>query len=290
MTKPQTVRKRSYKDFNIGNFLTQIYNCGINEKVVAENDIEEAAKVFHEIFSEVLDFHAPMKIFQMRKNYSPEISSETKLLISERNALQQEATATNSKVLLEEFKKKANKVKKALLIDKKEYYEKSLDDEVTVSTAWKTARKLLNIDKNLAPTNIIVEDELTSNPEKIANKFNEYFQQKVRILRENTSSPEPSVDPVQRLQKWIQKKSDIPFFKLKKINIVTVRKILKRMKGKRSHGVDLIDSYSIKLAGPLIEDALLNLINLSISQFKFAPNWKSQLFFPIQSDAGQLAP
>ena len=100
VTKPQTVRKRSYKDFNIGNFLTQIYNSSINEKVVAENDIEEAAKVFHEIFSEVLDFHAPMKIFQMRKNYSPEISSETKLLISERNALQQEATATNSKVLL----------------------------------------------------------------------------------------------------------------------------------------------------------------------------------------------
>ena len=53
------------------------------------------------------------------------------------------------------------------------------------------------------------------------------------------------------------------------------------MKGKRSHGVDLIDSFSIKLAGPLIEDALLHLINLSITQFKFAPNWKPQLIFPL---------
>ena len=43
----------------------------------------------------------------------------------------------------------------------------------------------------------------------------------------------------------------------------------------------MIDSYSIKLAGPLIEDTLLHLINLSISQFKFAPNWKPQLIFPL---------
>ena len=44
----------------------------------------------------------------------------------------------------------------------------------------------------------------------------------------------------------------------------TLRKAIKRMKGKRSCGVDLIDSYSLKLAAPLIEDALLHLINLSI--------------------------
>ena len=275
VTKPQTVRKRSYKHFSVGNFLTDIYNSGINERVIAENDIEEAAKVFQDIFSEVLDFHAPMKIFQMRKNYSPEISAETKLLINERNILQQEATATGSNLLLKQFKEKSKEVKKAQLDDKRNYLEKNLDDEVTVSTAWKTARRFLNIEKNLAPTNIITEEGPSTNPEKIASKFNELFRQKVKLLREKTSSNSPTIHPVQRLQKWIQKKGEIPLFKLKKINLVTLRKILKRMKGKRSHGVDLIDSFSIKLAGPLIEDALLHLINLSITEFKFAPNWKS---------------
>ena len=75
VTKPQTVKKRSYTNFNAANFLTDIYNSDINRKVKAENDIEEAAKAFKDIFSEVLDFHAPIKIFQMRKNYSPEISA-----------------------------------------------------------------------------------------------------------------------------------------------------------------------------------------------------------------------
>ena len=52
------------------------------------------------------------------------------------------------------------------------------------------------------------------------------------------------------------------------------------MKGKRSCGVDTIDSYSLKLAAPLIEEALLHLINLSIEKYTFARNWKPQLLMP----------
>ena len=92
---------------------------------------------------------------------------------------------------------------------------------------------------------------MISNPVKIANIFNDFFLNKVKLLREKAAS-EPSVDPVERLEDWVNQRSDLPVFKLKKINLPTLRKILKRMKGKRSHGVDNIDSYSLKLAGPLI--------------------------------------
>ena len=46
------------------------------------------------------------------------------------------------------------------------------------------------------------------------------------------------------------------------------------MKGKKVHGVHNIDSYSIKIGGPLMEEALLQLVNKSIEQRKFAKNWK----------------
>ena len=45
-------------------------------------------------------------------------------------------------------------------------------------------------------------------------------------------------------------------FKIKKIDT----EALKGMKGKKVHGVDNIDSYSIKIAGPLMEEALLQLV------------------------------
>ena len=56
---------------------------------------------------------------------------------------------------------------------------------------------------------------------------------------------------------------------------------MSRMKGKRLHGVDWIDAYSLKIASPLIKDSLFHLVNLSIRQGKFSRNWKPQLIHPF---------
>ena len=52
------------------------------------------------------------------------------------------------------------------------------------------------------------------------------------------------------------------------------------MKGNRSSGIDQIDSFSLKLAAPLIENVLLHLINLAITEKSFANCWKTQLIHP----------
>ena len=169
---------------------------------------------------------------------------------------------------------------KAVKKDNKEYYEKNMDGDTTVTNAWKTAKNMLGINKNLSPTTINQNGDSINSPVKIANIFNQFFIDKVQNLHRKTDS-EPSVNPVQRLKNWLQPRGELPVFHLKTVDIKTVRKILKRMKGKRSHGIDSIDSYSIKLAGPLIEDSLLHLINLSIKNSKFSGQWKPQLIFPL---------
>ena len=82
--KPQTVMKRSYKNFNAGMFLQDIQNSDINKKVTEANNVEDAAKIFQDVFGEVLDRHAPVKVFQTRKNYVPYLSEEVKQLMKER--------------------------------------------------------------------------------------------------------------------------------------------------------------------------------------------------------------
>ena len=62
------------------------------------------------------------------------------------------------------------------------------------------------------------------------------------------------------------------------------------MKGKRSHGINNIDSFSLKLAGPLMEDALEHLINLSIKKQIFASRWKPQLINPLHKKDDMLDP
>lgn len=52
---------------------------------------------------------------------------------------------------------------------------------------------------------------------------------------------------------------------------------MKKIKSKKGHGFDYMDSYSLKLAFPHIEDVLLHLVNLSIKNGEYASIWKIQL-------------
>ena len=153
-TKPQTIKKRNYKNFMIGNFLTDVYNSGINEEIRSLDNLDEAATKFQEKFGSILDHHAPVKVFQIRKHYVPYISEETKLLMEERDALKEEATEHVDKVLLDEFKAKRNKIKENAKEDQVVYNEKEFDDTKSSSNVWKSAYKFLGQTSNKAPTQL----------------------------------------------------------------------------------------------------------------------------------------
>ena len=120
-----------------------------------------------------------------------------------------------------------------------------------------------------------------TNPQTLAQTFNNFFKQKVDILRQKTNQP-AVVPPTQRLREWLSKRSSPPpMFQIKEINKIQLRKILNKIKLKRTMGTDWIDSASLKTAAPLIEESLLHLINLSIRKSRFSDRWKPQLIFPL---------
>ena len=281
VTQPQVVRKRVCKAFSIDGFLTDIFHSNINNSVTSHATIEGAAMAFRNEFRAILDHHAPIKTIQIRNNYCPFLSQETKVLISERNTLQEEASKSGDVVLAEEFKTKAKEIKKIVNHEKDMGMMKDLGEKDNVHVAWAAARRILGIKKNLSPTALQDEQgDLTTNPTKMATLLNSYFTQKVKKLREKTNSP-PTIDPVKRLQQWLDRRPEPPPpFKIKKITRTKLRTLIKKMKGGTSCGVDKIDSYSLKLAAPLIEDALLHLVNLSILTSSFPKLWKHQLIFP----------
>ena len=53
--------------------------------VYIAKDVDVAVKNFTDIFSQVLDFHAPWIKFQQRNNYIPWLSEKTKELIKQRD-------------------------------------------------------------------------------------------------------------------------------------------------------------------------------------------------------------
>ena len=289
LSKPNTIKKRNYKNFDVENFLIDIYNSELNAEILACNNIEDAAKKFENIFSTILNRYAPIKLYQCRSHYVPFISPDTQLLMKERDTLKEEATSTGCKNLLAEYKKKRNQVKARVVSDKTEYYKNKFHDQsLNIQKVWKTVYNILGKVDNKAPKQLRQGDRIINNPRLMAEILNKKFKDKVSILR-NQTNDQPIVNPVNRLKKWLsQRESVLPKFTLKPITLSQLREVLRKIKFSRSHGIDFVDAFSIKLAGPLIEDALLHIINLSIKSGVFASSWKTQLVLPLHKKNDRL--
>ena len=279
--RPQTVMKRSYKNFDAGQFLQEIFESDINKTVIAQANIEEAVKIFQTIFSEILNKHAPIKIFQTRKNYLPYLSDEMKRIMVERDALKEEATKTGDPILMDEYRQLRNWIKDNISKEKTAYYHNKFNDEqINTRKAWNIVNNMLGQTKSKSPSKIKVNDRFITNPKGLAEAFNFIFQEKIKKLRQNTDGHIAKLNPKARLQLWLQNKN-VSKFSLQPIDILTLRSIMKKIKPSRSHGSDFIDSSSLKLAFPLVEDAVLHNVNLSIISSKFSDLWKTQLVLPL---------
>ena len=159
------------------------------------------------------------------------MSDEAKLLMEERDTLNEEATSTKDSVLLNEFKKKRNEAKVKVEVDKKAYYEKEFDESKSSNNVWKSAYKILGQDSNKSPTQISVEGDIINSPEKMANCFNEVFFKKVNKIREKTKEHQVKIDPIQRLKSWLlQRPSPLPKFEIKPLTKIHFRKVINKHK------------------------------------------------------------
>ena len=109
------VMKRNYKK--------DVYDSNINQEVTASINIEDAVFKFVNKFREILDNHAPIKVFQMRRNYTPYLSEKTKEMIKWRNSWKEVAVKKGFKSA-EKFAKELGKdIKKAAVEDKRMYFK-----------------------------------------------------------------------------------------------------------------------------------------------------------------------
>ena len=280
-TQPKTIKKRNYKNFSASNFLNEVNDHvqnGSFDRVSNINNIEEASALFSGIFGSILNKHAPLKVFQIRNNYVPWISEETKQMQAARDALKEEAIEENCNEKHEAFKRLRNKITAKLEKDQIEHYKnKFYQENPSTAALWNNANDYLNTSKRSfsnTPNIISYNNKIHTKPRDIANAINDAFLNKVQDLRAKVDG-NVEIDPKERLQKFLDKREeDISEFEIKKITKQKLRKLLKKRKGNRSCGIDYIDGYSIKLAAPLIEDILLHLVNLSFDNATYPSLWK----------------
>ena len=280
-SQPKTIKKRNYKNFKAEDFLNDVSEHVANgsfDRILHNQDINEASAIFSGMFGTILNKHAPLKVFQVRNNYVPWISPETKKMIEVRDELQKEALEENCAVKYQAYKRLRNKINSRLPTDEINHYKtKFYQEDPSISTTWRNVNDYLNTSKksyNNTPSMIKHNGQTHTSPRDIANAINDTFLDKVKDLCEQVNDT-PDVDPRERLNNFLQKREEeITEFNLKKISKLDLRKLLKKRKGNRSSGIDYVDGYSIKLASPLIEDILIHLVNLTIEESEYPKLWK----------------
>jgi hypothetical protein len=170
IVRPAVIKKRSYKYFKKDDFLQDVNSTDFS-KVLEENDADVASEHFSKIFGSILDDHAPMKIFQTRKNYAPWLSDAMKEEIKERNSLKDESAKSDDPEVLRKYKLLRNSIKARLPAEELNYYSsKFRQEDITIKEVWSTAYEILDQNKDLSPKQLYVGDERISSPQKLSKQ------------------------------------------------------------------------------------------------------------------------
>ena len=109
ISHPKIVKKRSYKEFNLAQFLTKIRAISWLDIYLSE-DLETATDLFTKRITEILDEMAPIKTYQTRKQYAPWLSADIKKEMKARDEAQRVAQESRISEDWKKFKKLRNAV------------------------------------------------------------------------------------------------------------------------------------------------------------------------------------
>ena len=230
------IRKRCYKDFDETEFREKISQISWLELYLC-ND-EEAVQILTSNLNRVLDQLAPVKTVQMRSKYAPWLSSETKVIMKERDAAQVQASDSNHPDDWRLFRNLRNHVTRRMRNEKASWERQRLDHSQNSSTnLWKNIKGWLNWKASGPPTQLYFEGSLINTPKGMATTMNRFFITKVNKLRQGIAAS--NADPLEMLRQTMSRRTCS--FNLRPAHPDEILKKITNLKNSKSTGLDYIE-------------------------------------------------
>ena len=154
--------------------------------------------------------------------------------------------------------------------EKKEWQKQKLEGFGKDSqTAWKNLKNWMGWSASSSPTKLMDKGILVSKPRILAKIMNEFFINKVKLLR--SKIPESLGNPISLVEKIMENRNCS--FKLRCVHPDEVLDIISNLKPTQSCGIDNIDSKVIKIAKYELTPVVTHIINLSIQSSMFPQRW-----------------
>ena len=281
--KPKTITKRDFSNFIQDDFLEDI-RLAPWEHIYTVNDenLNDKATIFENVFSTVLNSHAPFKTFTVRHPKSPWLTDSIKKLMNQRDKL---------KNCFNSIKRKLD----AALDGTHEYYTLKTDLN-TAEVNFKTLRNKVNMlvrDAKIKTFNTEVNEKLEfarqyHNALKRHNVVDSKFsgggcKLDPNVLNEGftaNNNAKVNDERVNEEIKRILQNPKHPSFKFKSVSVADVTKVVKSIKS-NACGVDDISAYYLKLSIESIAPFVTDIINSSFKHRCFPDRWKHAIIKPI---------
>ena len=164
-----------------------------------------AANLLSEKLNNILNEMAPVKTIQIRKQYAPWLTKDTKLLLSERNNAQKYAAQTGDADDWRLYKILRNSATSTMRSEKKAWEKKRLDHIENNSTnIWRNIKTWINWKVSGPPTQLFQNGETIRSPAGLADTMNSFFVQKVQRL--SGGIPDSHQDRLQNMREIIRER------------------------------------------------------------------------------------
>lgn len=278
---PKVLYKRSYRRFCENAFIRDIENVEWNQ-VLALNGVEEALKLFNELFLCVADRHVPLRKFTVGSSKASWIDDELRACMRERDQLKKAAIDLKGTEKWQMYCIMRNKVTKLNRKKKRAYYQNLIQERKNDGNKlWRTLNEIMGRGCSNSPSFIEVNGSFLTNAKDIANHFNDHFADKVDKLRKDMGSPRGSGGMSHKIITNIIMKNKQCVFKFQPIEIDKVEKLLDGLNNDKPAGMDNVDGRLLKVVSNIISLPICHIFNLSLKEGLFPQVWKSAKVVPL---------
>ena len=249
--------------------------------------MEPVVELLSSKLTNLLDKYAPIRKIQIRSQYAPWLTEQSKVLMRERDDAQKQAASSKCPEDWRVYKSLRNTINNRLRTEKKSWQSKQFDEKGNdPSKLWRSIKSWLQWKTTGPPTQLFHGGQLINTPSGLAETMNTFFTAKTRSLRDQL--PPVTSDPLQTLKTMMAGKTCS--FALKAVHPDHVLKIIKELKNSKSTGTDYIDTTTIKIVAEELLPVLTHIINLSLGQSQFPDPWKTAKIIPLLKKDNPLEP
>ena len=298
----KVITYRSFTKFDEDLFLADLVQSPFS-LVYQHTDPDEAFELWHRIFINVYNKHAP--IVTKRVKYSPkppwynndvkEESFKRDTMLKEINKLKQKLkkkkeetqdknTQIEEEILIskkwDDYKKQRNKVTSIQRQAKKVYFQNLISSSTKKDS--KSIWKAINMLTNKSHNKIYTSCEQLS-----ADNLNKHFS---NVSHSIIKTDKTNLNDLEKLKCYCDAKNIKTEATIPSMSVHEVYSLLTQLKQTNTRGLDELDSKILKLSAPIISETLTYLYNLCIDKRQFPILLKQAKIIPIHKSGDKSDP